>query len=152
MTAIVTHSTPAWRAKSDFLIRVDLADSGLPETMEQIWARKIGHLTFEVCCIPFFAYGLALGDTVQCNCELVMQKRLASGGHNTLRVVIADFASSHQIHEAIHGWVVATGMLHEWHSPGYLAIDLPPAVQGKLDTSLLDDLCRLNSIEIEFTN
>ena len=150
MTAIVSHSTPAWRAKSNFLIRVDIADSGLPETMEQLWTRRIGHLTFEVCCIPFFAYGLALGDTVQCNSELVLKQRLESGGHNTLRVAIAEFASSHQIHEAIHGWVLATGLLHEWYSPGYLAIDLPPAVQGKLDTSPLDDLCRRNLIEIEF--
>jgi hypothetical protein len=152
MTAIVTHSTPAWGTQANFIIRVDLDDSGMSAGTEQLWARRIDQLTFEVCCIPFFAYGLALGDTVECSADFTIQRRLYCGGHRTLRIAISDFAKQHEIHEALHGWVLGTGMLHEWYSQGYLAVDVPPSLQSNLDTSKLDEMCRGNLIEIEFSD
>ena len=152
MTAIVTHSTPVWGTKSNFLIRVGVNDSGMTGAIEQLWARKIDHSTFEVCCIPFFAYGLALGDTVACSADFTIQRRLFCGGHRTLRIAIADFENQHRIHEGLHEWVFASGLLHEWYSQGYLAVDLPPSLQADLDTSKLDAMCRDNLIEIEFSD
>lgn len=152
MTEIITHSAPVWGTKSNFIIRVSLNDSGMTGGTEQLWARQIDQLTFEVCCIPFFAYGLALGDVVECSPEFTIQTRLNCSGHQTLRVAIADFENQHKIHEALHGWVLTTGLLHEWYSQGYLAVDLPPSLRETLDTSELDEMCRRNLIEIEFSN
>jgi hypothetical protein len=32
---------------------------------EQLWARQVGDRRFEICCIPFFVYDMALGDVVE---------------------------------------------------------------------------------------
>jgi hypothetical protein len=30
-----------------------------------LWARQVGDRRFEICCIPFFLYDVALGDVVE---------------------------------------------------------------------------------------
>jgi hypothetical protein len=64
---IISHDFPVWRSKANFIIRLLLKDPDIAQlaNSEQIWARQIEKDVFEVCCIPFFAYGLALGDLVK---------------------------------------------------------------------------------------
>lgn len=31
---------------------------------EQLWTRTDDQTTFEICCLPYFTYGLALGDEI----------------------------------------------------------------------------------------
>ena len=38
---------------------IDPGSTGI--TTEQLWARRLDEERFEVCCIPFFAYDVALG-------------------------------------------------------------------------------------------
>jgi hypothetical protein len=57
------HYDPVWREQADFIIGAPLPEQG---RAEQLWARQLGEpLLFEICCIPFFLYDVALGGVVQ---------------------------------------------------------------------------------------
>ena len=89
MDNVATHKAPVWGSRANFIIRADLSSHGLPGRFEQLWARKIGPTTFELCCVPFFAYGLALGDKVESNADFTIQKIVEKDGHKALRVAVA---------------------------------------------------------------
>src|SRR5947209_2116831 len=57
------HSEPVWRDRSNFIIAAEVLGGGDTRT-EQLWARQVDEHRFEVCCIPFFVYDVALGDVV----------------------------------------------------------------------------------------
>ena len=61
---VAIHLNPAWRDRANFIafVSIELDEPG--ERWEQLWARQIANNLFEICCIPFFAYDLALGDQV----------------------------------------------------------------------------------------
>jgi hypothetical protein len=149
MTNIATHKGPAWGPKSNFIIRADLAIHGMPGRSEQVWARRIDNTTFEVCCIPFFTYGLALGDKVETDAEYLIQRITEKGGHKTLRVAVAIKDEQDRLHEILHEWVDNTGLLYEWYSPGYLAVDLPPDAQHEAIFPTLGQLSEKGEICIE---
>src|SRR4051812_13184021 len=117
MNNIATHKTPAWGPKSNFIIRADLANYGMPGRFEQLWARKLDDTTFEICCIPFFTYGIALGDKVNTDADYTLQEFAAKGGHKTLRVAVARQEKLDSLHQILHEWVDDTGLLYEWNSP-----------------------------------
>ncbi|NOV98762.1 hypothetical protein HDG69_003357 [Isoptericola halotolerans] len=55
------HDEPAWRERASFIVHAALPEQG---RYEQLWCRQVSDDTFEVCCIPFFLYDVALGDLV----------------------------------------------------------------------------------------
>jgi hypothetical protein len=61
---IATHDEPAARAGTNYILRLILADDGMPGRYEQMWTRTEDKVDFELCCVPFFTYGLSLGDVV----------------------------------------------------------------------------------------
>lgn len=89
---IITHDFPVWRDRANFIIHASLND---PETAdlaesEQIWARQLEENIFELCCIPFAAFGLALGDFVSTSPaeerKYVIDKIVEKKGHFTYRI------------------------------------------------------------------
>jgi len=61
---IGVHNAPIWRKKTDYIFMAKVDDyEGMAQ--EQLWGRRVGENSFEVCCIPFFIYDLALGDIVE---------------------------------------------------------------------------------------
>lgn len=66
MEDVTVHPKPVWRDRANFII-MGRIDSGGPvsgPSTEQLWARQVDDFQFEICCIPFFLYNLALGDIV----------------------------------------------------------------------------------------
>lgn len=59
---VATHQDPVWRERSNFIFGANLAEEN---RWEQLWGRQVGNLQFEICCVPFFVYGMALGDVVE---------------------------------------------------------------------------------------
>lgn len=57
---IATHDEPAARSRSNYIVRLDLTADGLPGHYEQMWTRTDDRQRHELCCIPFFTYGLSL--------------------------------------------------------------------------------------------
>lgn len=63
---IVTHAEPVGRARTNHIHRL-AADQPPAEQFEQIWTYTEDQQTFELCCIPFFPYGVSLGDRITIN-------------------------------------------------------------------------------------
>lgn len=59
------HRDPVWRHRSNFVIGAALEPSVTGVDSEQLWARRVGERPFELCCIPFLTYGLALAGVVE---------------------------------------------------------------------------------------
>jgi hypothetical protein len=144
---IAPHLNPVWPC--DSLVVADLSSHGMPGRFEQFWTRRVSDTVFEISCIPFFSYGIALGDKVEVNEGCVIQKVVERGGHKTLRVAVANKKNLDHLHEVLHEWVEKTGLLYEWYASGYLAVDVPPDAQAELNTSLLDQLRGAGEISTE---
>jgi len=126
-TTEVTHESPAWRERANFIIGTTIDTSGLdtPIHSEQLWARQLGENTFEVCCIPFFAYNLALGDVVETGSEgprkYMITRVLRHSGRYTFRAWFHDAAAKEEVPAKLQ----AMGCLLEarWPQGNLLAID-----------------------------
>lgn len=129
---IVTHSDPVARDRCNYIARVSLAQDGMPGKFEQMWARTDDQKTFELCCVPFFTYGLSLGDTfsvINADGDYRVQKM---SGHRTIRFAIQDDEFAHRQHEELHGALAQTGAAMEFlgHANGYGALDLADGSQA----------------------
>ena len=126
---IATHPLPCWREKADFILQADLADHGLPGTHEQLWGRRVGDDTFEICCIPFFTYGISLGDIVKAGRRgdrpWVVSEVIERRGHGTVRLAFANPQQADALHEQIHASLAKWPWPHEWRGSGYVALDVP---------------------------
>ena len=61
---IFTHVHPAWKDKADYIFRCKIPTECEPDEWEQMWGKVVSENTFIVCCIPFFLYGLSIGDKI----------------------------------------------------------------------------------------
>ena len=59
------HSDPVWRDRSNFIIATPIEPGEAGVTAERLWARRVDDRHYQLCCIPFFAYDLALGDVIE---------------------------------------------------------------------------------------
>lgn len=147
MDNVAWHYSPVH--SSDFFIRADLSEFGMTGRYEQLWVKREDGKRFRICCVPFFTYGIALGDTVETDDDFTFQRTVSKGGHKTLRIAVANRSSQSHLHSVLHDWVENSGLLYEWYSEGYLAVDLPPGAEGQMNMSILKDLDRNGEISIE---
>jgi hypothetical protein len=112
--ATAVHEAPAWHDRANFIIGVGLEESG---KWEQLWSRRVTETRFEVCCIPFLAYDLALGDVVetepQDGRESMVARVVERSGHRTMRVWFVDTEAAQRLSDGL----VAAGALFEWRGP-----------------------------------
>src|SRR6267142_3788381 len=84
------HLNPVWREKSDFIIRAFLEVKENHNHWEQMWARKLNENHFMICCVPFFTYGLNLGDEVLCDPDYQIREVTKRSGNMTFRIWFKD--------------------------------------------------------------
>lgn len=119
----VVHLSPVWRERSDFIIKAAIEEDDSPRRYEQLWARRLGETRFEICCIPFFVYDLALGDEVDTDSvEYLIKRVLKSSGRYTFRVWFGDSDHAGARDEVIEH-VREIGCDLEWYSENLLAVD-----------------------------
>jgi hypothetical protein len=149
---IATHQSPVWREKADFVIQASLASFGMPNRWEQLWARRVSKTGFEICCIPFFTYGIALGDTVATETgqdfEYVVQRVVTKSGHKTARVAVIDPGAASRLHDEIHR-KLAKSFPHEWYAPGYVAVDIAGTDQEAAITELFSEYTKRGEVSYE---
>lgn len=64
VTGFALHREPVWRERANYIINAPIGDSAHTHT-EQLWVRQdMASRLYEICCIPFFLYDVALGDLV----------------------------------------------------------------------------------------
>jgi hypothetical protein len=154
---IATHEFPVWRDKADFIIasRLD-ADLGIEDLLawEQLWARKVSSSSFELCCIPFFTYGLALGDVVETSNletrDYVVSKVINPSGRKTFRVFFQSIIRWNEIVDEItsRGFTVEP----RWQGSKLIAIDADVGTDCGLLTNYLKELENANEINWENGN
>lgn len=134
----VVHEQPVWGTRASFLIHAELPLQDQPKRLEQLWARQLEDGTFEVCCIPFFVYDLALGDVVATSAKsgqkYVVDKVITPSGRYVFR---AWFGQSFQPRDEIAGELKALGSLVEWSSRNLLAVDAADEEHGRLVAGFL---------------
>jgi hypothetical protein len=116
------HLEPVWRHRADFVIAADIASSPEKGEWEQLWARQISENRFEICCIPFFVYDLALGDVVETDRDHVFHHVACPSGHQVFRVWFGDVGNASdrfRIAEMLRN----QGCELEWSSENLLAVD-----------------------------
>ena len=120
----VIHYDPVWRDRSDFIINAALPEKDSPRRFEQLFAKQIGDDRFEVCCIPFFLYDIALGDVVATSSKgdrnYVLEKVIEPSGRYVFRVWFGEtFHPRSETAQALKG----LGALIERSSRNLLAVD-----------------------------
>ncbi len=134
---------------SDFFIRADLSVYGMPGRFEQLWAKRVTERTFKICCVPFFTYGIALGDTVETDEEFTFQRIVHKEGHRVLRIAIANNNEQAGTNSIVQQWVMHSGLQHEWYSSTYVAVDLPLGLGQLGNKDILEDLEHSGKISVE---
>jgi hypothetical protein len=121
----VVHQSPIWRERSNFVINAPLRGDGRSRKFEQLFVRRIADDRFEVCCIPFFLYDVALGDTVVTSPEgdrkYVVKAVVDRSGRYVFRVW---FGESFHPRQEVAEELESLGCLLEWSSRNLLAVDV----------------------------
>lgn len=116
----IVHRNPVWRERSNFILAARIEPDATGVSTEQLWGRQIDERHFELCCIPFFAYNLSLGDIVETDGEYLVSEVCHASGRYVLRVWFGDsFHPREDVAAALEG----LGALLEWSSLNLLAVD-----------------------------
>jgi hypothetical protein len=147
---IATHEAPAWMPKANFIIVADLGVHGMQGRLEQLWARQLSENEFVVCCIPFFTYGIALGDRVFTSLQedrryIIEDVRERSGRHVS-RLWLKDVDDAGRAELKV--FISEQRLLSEWYSTNLLALDIPegPEVTEKVRSFLQQFAERLGAL------
>lgn len=117
-----THKEPAWRSAANYIIPVDLGPHGMEGRWEQWWCREMEEARYELCCVPFFTYGFALGDVFEAD-ESGVVRLVEKSGRSTLRFAFADAERAATGHEDVHAVLVKEDCVVEVSGPGLIAVD-----------------------------
>ena len=124
-TAVAKHKskniTLYRQGEINFIINAELPEAG---RFEQLWARQRSDGTFEICCIPFFLYDVALGDVVQTTARGDRQYILSEVVSPSQRYVFRVwFGGSDVPTSTVVERLESLGALMEWSSANLLAVD-----------------------------
>lgn len=150
----VVHENPAWCDKADFMIGAKFELEGLALIKwEQLWARQLDKHRFEICCIPFFVYGIALGDEVETvDSEeglYTVRQVVKKSGHHTFRI----WFRNHAAKDALPMKLKQMHCLMEWRwrKGNLLAVDAATDEQAQVATNLLQQWEERGYIEYEIS-
>jgi hypothetical protein len=125
-----THRDPIWRDRADFLVQAALPEA---HRYEQLWCRQVTVDTFEVCCIPFFLYDLALGDIIETSPvsgrRYVMSRVVARSGRYVFRARFD--ASQLGNRDEVLAELTELGAWTEWSSHSMVAVDARDAAHAQ---------------------
>lgn len=131
---IFQHLNPILRKDANFLIfaNVPASDENLGEVYrEQLWCKQISEYHFELCCIPFFAYNLALGDQVMTDPDYVITNVVKSSGHFTFRIWFIKETTEKDRHDVLNE-IEKLQCSIEWYSTNLLGVDADTESKAEL--------------------
>lgn len=137
------HLEPIWKGRSNFIISCLLSTDEGGGSWEQIWAQKISNNRFVVCCIPFFAYNLNLGDEVLVSDENTIVEVVKKSDMSTFRVWL-ERTPSRSV-EALVNFLDSYNVLYERFSENLMAVSCSESsekaiadyLQGEEDKKIL---------------
>lgn len=121
----VVHPSPVWRERANFIVHAKLQDQDTSKQFEQLWVRKRGSNEFEICCIPFFLYDIALGDLIETRPgegrQYIVNRVTEPSGRYVFRVWFGDSSFPSEL---VADDLDKMGALLEWSSRNLLAVDV----------------------------
>ena len=96
---------------------------------EQLWARQVDETQFEICCIPFFLYDVALGDVVETDDRYELIRVVEPSGRFVFRVW---FGETFHPRDEIIDELAALGAVMERSSTNLVAVDAADASQAQV--------------------
>lgn len=130
------HLNPVWRDRANFIIAAEFTMEPTDVKTEQLWARRVGVDVFEICCIPFFLYDVALGDIVETDGDWLVRDVVKPSGRYVFRVWFGDtFYPRDEVAVGLED----LGALLEWSSPDLLAVDAVDEEHAKVLSGFLLD-------------
>ncbi len=129
-TTEAQHRDPIRGMLSDFIIAVKIDPGDTAIATEQLWARRVDGVGYEICCIPFFANDLALGDIVEVDADHRVQRVVTPSG----RCVFRAFFDPSQLgnREDVLDRLTELGAWTEWSSHSMVAVDARDAAHGQM--------------------
>jgi hypothetical protein len=113
---------------------IDLTPFGMAGMLEELCCDEMVPGEFVVCCLPFFARGIAFGDLVSAAAgDSSFKSVLRRSGLRTLRCCFADTELVTKYHERVHGILSRLRHPHEWHGCGQFAV-LLKELQAEAET------------------
>jgi hypothetical protein len=125
------HAQAVWSERADFVLQLRIAsgdaawDAANPR-YEQLWTRRQGDDLYELCCIPFFIYNLALGDVLRVSIRdgaPLVEEVVSRAGHHTFRAWFGKAFFPVVREQVIADITALPGCLFEWYGTNLLAID-----------------------------
>lgn len=124
------HQEPVWRDRANFVFAAHLGTKDGKNEWEQLWGKKMAtQYRFILCCIPFFAQNIALGDEVETDADFVLQRVVHHAGQTTFRVWFG--AQGMAMREELVREVEAMKPLMEWSSENLLALSISDGVEAQ---------------------
>ena len=115
------HPAPIWHSRADFVFAAHLGTKDGKNEWEQLWGQKTpAPRRLILCCIPFFARDLALGDEVETDADSVFQRVVRRSGQVTFRVWFG--AQDGTARQDLVREIEAFKPLMEWSSENLLAL------------------------------
>lgn len=151
-TSIATHENPVGNTEANFLIFADLSQWGI-DGWEQLWAKRTGEDTFTLCCIPYFTYGIALGDTVRAATakgrDYVISDVCTKGGRRVVRLWLKNATEDGK--DRVDALVREHSLFHEMSSVNLMAIDIPSnGVSAQAVCATLEKIANMYSIDLDY--
>lgn len=144
------HTEPSWRARSNFIICAELPEADRPKKFEQLFARQVGEDRFQICCIPFFLYDVALGDVVSTRPSgdrtYVVDAVVERSGRFVFRIWFGD---SLYPRDVVADDLIKLGALLEWSSVNLIAVDAADADQARVVADYLAEQERAGHLAYE---
>ncbi len=133
------HLDPIWRDRANYILNAELVGDDLPKHFEQLWTRQVDDNEFEICCIPFFLYDMALGDIVRSRPDGsgLVERVVRPSGRYVFRAVLTDLGAPF---DDVTAWIEQRGGLLEWSSRHMIAIDAVNEVEAQQVGDYLADL------------
>ncbi len=151
------HPAPVHRDEAGFLIHAEYeGPAGL--SLEQLWVRRVTSNRFILCCIPFFARNLALGDEVETGpahgSRYVVRGVARRSGHFSYRVWLGGLSQDRadEVAADLLRTVRRMGGEFEIYSERLLAVDAGSETSAMLVVEYLETRERTGDLEWEAAN
>ena len=115
-----------------------------------MWCKQLGDEIFELCCIPIYTHGLALGDrvSVRSGDRYMIDRVVVPSGHQTFRAFVPGGIDSGVPRRL--AWAVAeVGGLIEPYSDRLYGVDAPDEAVAAGVRKLLEAMRREGVLEYE---
>lgn len=103
------------------------------DKIETLWAERVGPDQYRLLNSPFWAYSVSWLDVVEALPDaegvLTFVRVVEKSGHRTVRIILDPPVDKSPESQAVLDGLVALGASYEGMYPGYMAIDIPPAVE-----------------------